>query len=392
MRTTFISLVLLLALSLQAQKIDKDFVLTEPIYNAQFESEAGEPERAIGKMLKGRDLANLLETKVINRDNMRGFALPLGVYKNSLALDFERGMREMWKAKLRLALRKGADMPAELVLTSLQAWAAMDAEPKSMDLSTYRAEILQPASQNLKSWHQETAYRQKYSKARGEFMDIISENLSPNVLLGYNIQELIPPTHMTEEGAIKPINPLFKAYFLDRLLQEAGTDFISYFPARFDLVHSFGPFQFTPIAIKDINANTRLNDKMQIYKEMSELKSLDDHAQLAAIFAYNNWERLSYYLKLDGTLETFNNYFKDYKTDGEKKRKLRILIAGMTAAMHHQPPKAYRMMRNYLKETTDLEKIHHDLIETQGNKQLRKYYRSAAEAYLILKVYHKLVD
>jgi hypothetical protein len=392
MKIPLLILATLLVLSLKAQKIDKDFVLTEAIYEADYNSRPAEPERAIGKALSGLSLGDLVEEEVLSREDMRGFALPLGVFKNDLPLNFERGMREMWEAKLRLALRREADLPAELVWTSLQAWAAMDQEPKKMNLSTYRTDMLQKASDRLQAWHQEEDYREKYSEARGEFMDLITENLSPNVLLGYNIQELIPPTHMTKDGTIKNINPLFKAYFLDRLLQEAGADFLCYFPARFDLVHSFGPFQFTPIAIADIKSNQRLNTKMKLYQEMSDLKTLEDHAQLAAIFAYNNWERLSYYLKLDGTLEQFNSYFKDYKNDEEKKRKLRILIAGMTAAMHHHPPKAYKMMRNYLEKNTDLNKIHYDLVEQEGNKQLQKYYRSAAEAYLILKVYHKVVD
>lgn len=70
--------------------------------------------------------------------------------------------------------------------------------------------------------------RPLYSDQRREFMDLISYNLTPNVLIGFNLQELLPPHYQSGYGPMKPVNPLFKAFFFDRLLQEGGLELVSY--------------------------------------------------------------------------------------------------------------------------------------------------------------------
>jgi hypothetical protein len=58
--------------------------------------------------------------------------------------------------------------------------------------------------------------------------------------------------------------------------------------------------------------------------------------------------------------------------------------------MHHNPPDSFEAIKKYLKQNQDLSKMHYSWISKTDSKQLYKYYRSAAEAYLILKVYDKL--
>ena len=225
-------------------------------------------------------------------------------------------------------------------------------------------------------------------------MDLFISHFSPNVMLGYNLQELIPPTHMVK-GKIYNINPLFKAYFIDRLLQEAGIGIIQGYPARYDALLSYGPFQMTDLALKGIKERKRLFDEFKVYQSMSDLKSIQDHANAAAFFAYYNWEVLSGSLQANDLLKPFNNYFVNEEQDrlnGVKERQIKILIAGLTACLHHQPAKSRRMMRELL-ASGSLENIHYRILEMDAaGKQLRKYYRSAAEAYLIMKVYHKLEE
>ncbi|NJO90758.1 MAG: hypothetical protein HC831_18690 [Chloroflexia bacterium] len=156
------------------------------------------------------------------------------------------------------------------------------------------------------------------------------------------------------------------------------------------MINSYGPFQVTNVALDDINKNTRLTTEFKKYKSMDDLQSLEDHVFLVVLFAYNNWERLSMLLHSDGSLSKFNDYFKDYQTDADKKRKLRLFISGLTACMHHHPPDSWKAVRNYLKSTEKLDNIHYECASNYAGKQLRKYYQSSVEAYLIMKVYHEL--
>lgn len=383
-----INLFLFLTISAQAQLTLKDSLITAKVYDEYFKPANENTEKWLSETLKGKTLKYLVDENIISRDDMRDLALPLGVFKNSDSINFSKGMIDMWKMKAARIKRKYKSGNSSIFVVALKG---IEASLKPTTLSTinsYRENDIAKETKKLKKLHQKI--KSKYSKERAVFMDIITENLSPNVILGFNIQELLPPTHMLGNGEIMPINPIFKAYYFDRLLQEAGTDFILYYPARYDVINSYGPFQITPVAIADIKANDRLIDDFKIYKSMDDLETIDDHISAATIFAYNNWERLSILLKHDGTLEKFNNYFADYKNDKEKKRKLRIIISGLTACMHHNPPKSWKIARNYLKGTDSLKNMHYECIKNHGGKQLRKYYKSSVEAYLIMKVYHKL--
>lgn len=130
---------------------------------------------------------------------------------------------------------------------------------------------------------------------------------------------------------------------------------------------------------------------MKIYGTTHDLHSIEDHVMAAYLFSYNNWERLSYTLNKNGVLDRFNTYFADVSVNPEKKRQLCIFIAGITACMHYQPTTIRRLVKEYLKNHEDLDKIYTELIEQSGSNQLRKYYRSSAEGFLIMKVYHLLI-
>ncbi|MDF1551102.1 MAG: hypothetical protein P1P88_24990 [Bacteroidales bacterium] len=372
-----------------AQLSEKDSLITAVIYDDTLGSPNEATELWISKKLKGKTLKNMVDENIISREDMRDLALPLGVFKNKENVNFTKGMIDMWKMKAAHINRKSNTADADIMVLALEG-IEQNLSPKGkMTLLIYRDSLISPATKKLKVLHQEI--KKMYSDDRAVFMDLIAENLSPNVILGFNIQELLPPTHMLANGKIKSVNPIFKAYYFDRLLSEAGVEFIHYFPSRYDQINSYGPFQITGVAVADIQANTRLINSFKLFKNMGELKTVDDHILLATIFAYDNWERLSYLISLDGSLATFNDYFKDYTKDEQKTRILRLFISGMTACMHHDPPATWKVIRNYLKEAETLDKLHYECISEQGGKQLRKYYKSSVEAYLIMKVYHELL-
>ncbi|MCP4443692.1 MAG: hypothetical protein GY810_32710 [Aureispira sp.] len=369
-----------------------DEVLTTAIYDEHFNSINPNAEYAIGEYLNPKTLSDLVESGLISREDMAGFALPLGVYKNDKPVDFGMGLLDMWQAKANWIAKRRSKVDVHILQKALKSINAyIESTPEDqMTLRGYRKFVITPNLDTMLKLHDTMAT--KYSTKRRAFMDIIAKNLSPNVLLGYNIQELMPATHMLEDRSIKKINPIFKAFFYDRLWQEAGAVYISNFPARYDFVNSFGPFQMTNIAVKDVYQNSRLIDEFKRFETVNDLESIHDHVWVATAFAYNNWERLSYTLQADSTIQKFIDYFSDWEEDATKSRQLRIFITGVTACMHHHPPKTRKIVRAYFKIEDNFETIHYQMIQNGGNAQLLKYYYSSAEAYLIMKIYHKLFE
>jgi hypothetical protein len=374
----------------QAQSPERDYLLTEPIYNDTFAVINSKTEDSISSRLMGKSLNVWLADSFLTRYDMRDFTLPLGVFKQEDSVNYTRGMLQLWKAKAYFIKSRSAQMQTDIFLLGMQACEANLIPKNTMSLQEYRQNIVVPAHKELQKMHEEI--EPLYSNERALFMKLIMKNLTPNVLIGYSIQELLPPTHMLADGTIKAINPLFKICYFDRLVREAGTEFLRYYPSRFDGLLSYGPYQLTPIAFEDIQANHRLTKAFKKYENFDALKNIKDHVAVSAIFAYNNWERLSYLLQSDSTIHKLNEYFTDSSGDAEKNRKLQIFTAGITACMHHHPPKTNAMVRAYLNKTDDLSNIHYDCIETEGSRQLQKYYRSSAEAFLLMKVYHLLIE
>lgn len=385
-----INLIAFLSYCSQAQSNERDSLLSTPFYDDFLNSINSSAAEDISRRLSTMSLKDLVEREIISRKDMEGLALPLGIYKKSGNIDFATGMYDMWMSKAKNVQQNGSGkIEASSMITAIEAIELIKKNSsKKSNISIYRESVLTTACNTMKKLHAEMI--PLYSEDRRAFMDLIATHLSPNILLAYNIQEMMPPTHMTAKRQIVAVNPVFKVFYLDRLLQEAGYDFICYFPARYDGMHSLGPFQFTDIAIKDIKTNSRLMDKFKIFDKTTDLKTIDDHAIAAAFFAYSNWERLSYILKSEGLLKNFNNYFANAENDTEKKRILRIFIAGVSACMHHNTPDSFESIKKYLKQNQDFTKIHFSWISKNDSKQLYKYYRSTAEAYLILKVYDKL--
>jgi hypothetical protein len=387
-KISFLFLIHLITWTVLSQMNEKDSLISATIFNDTLHATDPLKEQWISKKLKGLTLANLVDKKIINRNDMRDFALPLGVFKNNKPINFTQGMLDMWKMKAAITKRNSPNSDSRIMPVALMGVEAMLEKRGTTTLVSYRDSLIKPVIELLKNLHKDI--KPLYSTARADFMEIIASTISADMMVGFNIQELLPPTHMLANGAIKPVNPIFKTYYFDRLLREAGTEFIQYYPARYDQVHSYGPFQLTGMAVADIQANIRLTNAFKKFKTMDDLITIEDHILVTGIFAYNNWERLSFLLNQDGTLLKFNEWFKDYSSNVQKERKLRIFISGITACMHHDPPETWKMFREYLKSIDNFDKIHYECIAQYGNKQLRKYYTSSVEAYLIMPVYIEL--
>jgi len=352
------------------------------MYCDTFKFIGNQHHKTIFKQLMSRSLNLWVTDSIISTHDMRGFALPLGVFKNNEEVNFSKGMIDMWRAKAYYIKSQSESCQIDIFTTSLKAVEKNMKPSNQMTLLDYRETLIAPAIEKVNGFHEEL--KPLYSPDRAVFMSIIMQNITPDVILGFNIQEMLPPTHLLATGQIRDVNPLFKACYLDKLLQEAGVEFLHYFPSRYDQILSYGPFQLTFIALEDVHVNNRLSSVFKIFNSFNDLRTIDDHILATVIFAYNNWERLSFLLQADGTIQKFNSYFSDYSTDKDKTRKLKIFIAGMTACMHHHPPNTFKMLRAYFSETDDLSYIHYKCIKDKGSRQLKKYYKSSVEAYLIM--------
>ncbi|MEO1449345.1 MAG: hypothetical protein AAFV07_07425, partial [Bacteroidota bacterium] len=268
-----------------AQTLSADAVITLSLYDEVYEPLAEAPEEQVAAALRGKSLQQMVEADLIRRENMAGLALPLGIYKYPGPVDLRRGMVQMWDAKARWAEERGLPLHAFLMRKALHLSLELQEPGYSLNLRDYREIVLERVVAEVQQLHRRL--RSDYTPERQKFMDLMVANFSANVMLGYNIQELIPPYHFVPPTE-KRINPLFKAYYLDRLFREGGALYVAGFPARYDSLISFGPFQLTRRALDDLQANGRLLDDFRQFKRMQDLVSLDDHALAAAFYAYNN--------------------------------------------------------------------------------------------------------
>ncbi|GAB3959084.1 hypothetical protein GCM10028805_54520 [Spirosoma harenae] len=369
-------------------RLDRNLIITTPIYNDAFGSINPSAEITISNYLKGKSLSDLVNAVIIDRTdiNMRDFALPLGVFTNVNPISFQQGMKDMWSYKKRNYLARDPNLQIDIDTVAARADQAVSAYLTTMDLNTYRDKVLKPAIDSLRVYHQQL--QPKYSPDRRLFMDIIVEQLSANMLLCYNIHEMLPPWYFSKETGRVAVNPIFKIYYFDRILQEAGCEFISYFPARNDTQLSFGPYQFTNTALEGIWHNKRLSNSFRVFTTTKELKTTEQHALAAVLLAYHNWEMLSMSLKNANLLTSFNEQFQFANFDMQ--RNLRIFMAGITACMHHMPAPARRIFVNRMGNNGNLSSMHMDWIKKEDDAQLYKVYHSSAEVYLFLKVYDKL--
>ena len=72
-------------------------------------------------------------------------------------------------------------------------------------------------------------------------------------------------------------------------------------------------------------------------------------------------------------------------------RESKIVVAGLTACMHHGPAKTKKRVGFYV-DRRDGRDMHYRLRRDSLTPQLQKYYDSAVEAYLLAKVFHVLEE
>ena len=176
----------------------------------------------------------------------------------------------------------------------------------------------------------------------------VCENIDGTSLLAYSMTELFPNADWE-----------FNKDFLSFLLKHWGTKFLNYLPAIYDDLTSFGPYQFTYLAIYETperqewasNMNPYLPKHYQIPWSISKL-AWEDHHKAAYLFAmYNIYELMRH----EANLEPLKLLAQpEYKND----------LTQLIAIMHNMPSYWWWFLQERYKLTTDsdylYEKTHNE--------------------------------
>lgn len=388
--------------------------VTGPIYDSQYQpikqSKATTTNaEIIGTRLQGKSLESMLSDGTIAQDGtMPNLTIPIGVWdpisKCRRKKNFAAAMERMWDVKLNVFdSYYPEDAEAERVVFEAQknrfVRAVKNPSKEIYNISKFKDMIGDACKTTLKEIN---SVGQKYWNLQNsqvaELLDEVVRHLSPEVFLGIAIQELLPVYYQE-----KKINSAFKAHYMDRLLIEAGPEFIEGFPAMYDPFMSFGPFQLTNNAILSVRVkedyNRYVSDRNKVRgTKVQDLFGLRDHVNVTIMYAYHNWERLANSL----TPEQRALMIDKLRADS---RKSEILVAGITGTMHHIPGDAIFTLKRYL-DIYGTNNIHWRIKEKVfGTKlldahkldpktrkewqadfdQLAKYYDSVVRAYLYLK-------
>lgn len=370
------------------QQMTLEDIFTYKVYDDKFSSIRGADD-TIAKELYQYTLEDLVKMKAISVSNVhqKDLWLPLGL--NSGKIDFYIGMRDCWDDKLqRFASKLWKEQKYKLIEERNESLDKMHKKQTKSSLRNYRKGEIATGIDMLKELS-DNYLEKNYTK--GSVKDIemrrlisnVEKNLSANVLLGYNIHEMLPPSLGKDR-----MNAVAKTYFVDRLFSEGGKEFIERYPARYDILLSYGPFQLTKYAIGEIknkNMNSYVSKKYQTPQAMAELRNLQDHVNAAVKFAFANWITMGETLAKNNALKKFNDGFEKMDARGQQ-----ILLAGITACMHHLPAETRSSVVRYV-NSKPMNNMYHNLLGSLS-PQLNKYYRSSAEAYLVMKVFDKLDD
>jgi len=372
------------------QQIALENIFTSKVYDNKFNSIKGADD-IIAEKLYPYTLDDLVRVKAISASNVyqKDLWLPLGL--KSGKIDFYKGMSDMWDDKLQRfssGLEKIKGQKTKLIDEKKESLDKMHKKQTTSSLRDYRSGEIATGIAMLKDLSKNYVEK-NYTGGSDKDIEMkrlvsnVEKNLSANVLLGYNIHEMLPPSLGKDK-----INAVAKAYFIDRLLSEGGKEFIERYPARYDIMMSYGPFQLTKYAMGEIenkNMDSYVSQKYQTPATMAELETLQEHVNAAVKFAFTNWITLGESLAKNDALKKFNDGFEKMDVKGRQ-----VLLAGITACMHHLPGDTRTSVVKYVdsQPMTDM----YTTLPSVLSPQLNKYYKSSAEAYLIMKVFDKLDD
>jgi hypothetical protein len=309
-----------------------------------------------------------------------------GMYKiytdfDGAEINFDSAQRAMW-------LQKVLKMNGRFLPLATTWFSEYDAKttPKS-DLLAFKADIKEDLTAMLASFDKDKFYRVgdstfvstkdgwKQLEAHSEYQRFFNNYLShlnENILVSYAVTELFPD-----------INPGFNIASFDKLLQEAGTEFVYKIPALFDPYLSFGAFQLTSKIITPEGApslNHYFPEEFQIPASMKDIDTPEEHNRAAIMTILYNANILANRLFSAGEITNFNNNFEQL-SDKEQE----LFIAGQASAAHHYSTRSASAVRNYQQAVTRGEKDFSNIVtDVSYPDRLDTYHMQSVRNYLVL--------
>ncbi len=206
---------------------------------------------------------------------------------------------------------------------------------------------------------------------RKRFMENYLSAINGKAVMSYFLTELFPD-----------INPAANIVFKNKLLKEAGEDFINNIPALSDSYLSMGPGQLTSYVINPGGApmlNRYLSDHNKIPQSMEEFSTSEHHIKGSILNLKHNAINLMNRLYTNNQLTNFNDLFEELSADDRKK-----FIAGHASAAHHATSLA---STRYLQHTSKANEGLVDLADTKDMDlgRLRQYHDQSLRNFSVLK-------
>ncbi len=211
------------------------------------------------------------------------------------------------------------------------------------ELKAKRAEIVSAhISMHLDTtgWARGTKERKRYEVVMAHALEIIAENINPDLILAYILTELMPSV---EKGL-----PLFEF-----VVEHAGVDFLERIPAEGDSQKSFGPFQLTPYVIgREKGSVTHMLSSIHsnlLPESLAEFSSIEEHIRAGVLFAFVNLVKMTQEICKGGHYEELQTFLESSFPVNNSSVFLEFI-----ASAHHRPGSAYAAMSTWLANNKSL--------------------------------------
>jgi len=270
-----------------------------------------------------------------------GLSTPDNVIPQKIYVNWNSQLEKLWAAKIKSSNRK----PVVIKTAALLIAEYRTQDPERMALAEYRTLANDRASllYHALDWNKVGSYyfsdnHGTINQRKLTLLRNLSSKLDGTMLISYAMTELLPAQE----------NGTFNYEYLDFLLQHGGRRFVEDIPAIYDSYASFGLFQFTSLAIYDVNGvrrgasqvNQALPVNYQIPGSVSKLRG-NDHLDAAYLFAVHNMALLIASLSPQ-ELQTLENVWQSRPLD----------IVEFIATAHNKPAAACISAHRWLKNHT----------------------------------------
>lgn len=313
--------------------------------------------------------------QIVKTANLNGLYKDFGGLKVGDHVDFEKGFAYMWNQKINRDKKKdGAcdyeDYAKDLVNNYSQTWS------RKSNLKKYSKSLENKIEEYKEAFNLDSMLLNPKGKPiHPEKIRLIKnfyDHLDADILISYNTTELFPD-----------INPKLNLIIFEKLLQEAGLDFLyDGTPAQWDTLNSRGPSQLTPYVVNETaigSLNPFLPDEYKIPTSMEDIKTRDDYDKVSFFNLVYNTKNLSGNLFKINTLTNFNNLFENLNNEEQD-----LLVTGILTAMNYRPHDVAKGVANYVDEAKAGRVTDEGIINGLWVGKAQNYYNKSVKNYLTL--------